>query len=150
MSKPDRKKPATPIEIQDRWYEVEVAYIEAGGGQNGADFSGFAELLSPRVVMHQAPSLPYGGEWVGHDGIERFFRVFADCWESLTISDVRHLQTDNELIISLRSVATARATGKIVDAPMIQAVKIADGLIVDVKPFYWDTAAVAAACHKIS
>jgi uncharacterized protein len=40
----------------------------------------------------------------------------------------------------------ARATGTELDFPILQTLRIRDGRIAEVRPFYWDTAAIAAAC----
>jgi ketosteroid isomerase-like protein len=42
--------------------------------------------------------------------------------------------------------ARARATGKRVEFPILQTIRVVDGCIAEVRPFYWDTAAIAAAC----
>ncbi|MFI7115048.1 hypothetical protein [Amycolatopsis sp. NPDC049868] len=40
----------------------------------------------------------------------------------------------------------ARSTGRELDFPILQTITVGDGRITEVRPFYWDTAAIAAAC----
>ena len=45
----------------------------------------------------------------------------------------------------VRTIATARPTGKQVKMPFRECFTLRDGLVVDLQPFYYDTAAIAAA-----
>jgi ketosteroid isomerase-like protein len=42
----------------------------------------------------------------------------------------------------------ARATGLELDFPILQTITIRQGRIAEVRPFYWDTAAIAEACGE--
>jgi ketosteroid isomerase-like protein len=44
-------------------------------------------------------------------------------------------------------VARARATGRRLEFPIVQTLRVVDGRIAEVRPFYWDVAAIAAACR---
>lgn len=131
----------------DRFYEAEVAYLAAGGPAGGASFAGLAATLHPDVVMHQAAGLPYGGDWTGAAGLERFFAAMSDTWSALEVLDQEYVTQGDTVVIVLRMRARSRATGREIDMPMAQVVRIEDGLIRDFRPFYWDTAAVTAACR---
>ena len=48
------------------FYQAEDAYLNAGEG----DLSSIAKTLDPDCVVRQPTSLPYGGEWRGHAGVE--------------------------------------------------------------------------------
>jgi hypothetical protein len=98
-------------------YAAEAEYL-AAGGPGAASFDTLAPFFASDVVLHQAEGLPYGGIWRGHDGMERFFLAMAD----------------------------ARATGQDLDFPILQSIRVVDRRITEVRPFYWDTAAIAAAC----
>ncbi|MCE0764919.1 nuclear transport factor 2 family protein [Pseudonocardia kujensis] len=145
MATPDTIPSAAQAAL-NRFYEAEMAYLAAGGPAGGASFDGMAATLHPDVVMHQAAGLPYGGEWTGHEGVERFFTAMSETWSSLEVTDTEFLTTDDTVAIVLRLRARSRATGREVDMPMVHVVRIQDDLIRDFRPFYWDTAEVAAAC----
>ncbi len=40
----------------------------------------------------------------------------------------------------------SRVTGRALDFPILQTITLEDGRITEVRPFYWDTAAIANAC----
>jgi ketosteroid isomerase-like protein len=53
----------------------------------------------------------------------------------------------SEISVVLTHVhARARATGRELDFPILQTIRVAEGRISEVRPFYWDTAAIANAC----
>ena len=39
------------------------------------------ELYHPEIVIHEAPSLPYGGDYYGHDGARRHGSGFNRTWD---------------------------------------------------------------------
>jgi hypothetical protein len=65
-----------------RFFAAEAAYIT-----EGADFAGMAACLALDVVMYQASHLPYGGEWHGPQGIQRFMTAMSETWLSLDRRD---------------------------------------------------------------
>lgn len=119
-----------------RFYEAETKYLSPEGG----DFAVIAELLHQEVVMHQAPSLPYAGEWKGHDGFRLWMDAFSKAWSALAVENPK-LHVSGDTVFSRSTlVATARASGISVSFPMLQEIRIRDGKISEFRPFYWDTA----------
>jgi ketosteroid isomerase-like protein len=98
------------------------------------------------VVLHQAEALPYGGIWRGHDGMEQFFLAMSQAWESFDMVDQKFLGTDGTAVVLTQVHARARATGRELDFPILQTVAARNGRITEIRPFYWDTAAIANAC----
>ncbi|MEV5592604.1 nuclear transport factor 2 family protein [Streptomyces sp. NPDC052496] len=128
-----------------RFYEAERAYIAAGGpGQ--ADFSPLAACLSPDVVLHQSPDLPYAGAWHGPEGLERFMGVMGRLWRSMEFLEQRQLVDGDEVVITSRVRFTARATGRTLTTTIVQLITVRDGLLHEIRPFYWEPAAVAEIC----
>ncbi len=122
----------------DRFYEAESAYMAAGGG----DFAGIAATLDPECVIYQPKSLPYGGEWRGHSGFEAWMQAFARQWSSLEVKDAE-LYLDGDVIVSSSHVyAIAKPTGLRLDWPLLQLFKMREEKILELRPFYWDTAAL--------
>ncbi|GAA4543958.1 nuclear transport factor 2 family protein [Amycolatopsis samaneae] len=126
-------------------YAAEAEYL-AAGGPGTASFAPLAPFFSPDVVLRQAESLPYGGDWRGHAGLERFFLAMSATWESFDMVEQSFLSRDNPLVVLTRVRARARGTGRELDFPILQTITVEDGRIAEVCPFYWDTAAIAAAC----
>jgi uncharacterized protein len=126
-------------------YAAEREYL-AAGGPGTASFDTLAPYFAPDVVLHQADALPYGGTWRGHDGMERFFVAMSQTWEVFEMVDQEFLSTSATAVVLTHVHARARATGRELDFPILQTVRVADGRIAEVHPFYWDTAAIVAAC----
>ncbi len=127
-------------------YAAEVEYL-AAGGPGTASFDPLAPFFASDVVLHQAESLPYGGIWRGHDGMERFFAAMSQAWEEFEIVEQEFLSTSGTAVVLTQVHARARATGRELDFPILQTIRVVDGRIAEVRPFYWDTAEIAAACR---
>ncbi|MER5260065.1 MULTISPECIES: nuclear transport factor 2 family protein [unclassified Streptomyces] len=125
-------------------YEAESRYL-AAGGPGKATFDLLAPYFAPDVVMHQADALPYGGTWRGHEGMARFFLAMSETWESFEIGEQEFLATGETAVIHTQVRARARATGRELAFPVLQTITVRGGRITEVRPFYWDTAAIVAA-----
>lgn len=129
-------------EILHRFYAAETAYLQS----EPKDFSAMAAVLHPDCVMHQPSSLPYGGSWQGHDGFRRWMAAFGAVWSTLVVADPTLLVSGADVIFVRSTVrATARASGAELSWPLLQMVMVRDGLIREMRPFYWDTAAIVEA-----
>jgi ketosteroid isomerase-like protein len=126
-------------------YAAEREYL-AAGGPGTANFDTLAPFFASDVVLHQADALPYGGIWRGHDGMERFFLAMSRTWETFEMVDQEFLSTSDTAVVLTKVHARARATGQELDFPILQAIRVVDGCITEVWPFYWDTAAIVVAC----
>jgi ketosteroid isomerase-like protein len=133
--------------VLQKFYAAEAAYI-AAGGIGKASFDGIAECLDPEVVMYQAPGLPYGGTWRGPRGIEEFMAAMSEAWRSLEFFEQRFVVDGDAVVVLNRGRLQARATGRVLDTSVRQLITVKDGLIAEIHPFYWDTAAVAAALRS--
>ncbi len=127
-------------------YAAEGEYL-AAGGPGTASFDTLAPFFAPDVVLHQAESLPYGGVWRGHDGMEQFFGAMSQAWEAFEMVEQEFLSTAETAVVLTQVHVRARATGRELDFPILQTIRVVDGRIAEVRPFYWDTAAIAAACR---
>ncbi|MGK5729445.1 nuclear transport factor 2 family protein [Streptomyces sp. URMC 124] len=126
-------------------YEAEAAFLAAGGPGRAA-FGLLAPYFAPDVVLHQADALPYGGTWRGHAGIEGNMRAMAAAWELFEFAEQEFLATGGTTVVRTLVRARARATGRELTFPILQTITFKDGRISEVRPFYWDTQAVAEAC----
>lgn len=126
-------------------YAAEAEYL-AAGGPGEASFALLAPFFAPDVTLHQAAALPYGGIWRGHDGLARFFRRMGEVWEAFDMVDQEFLATGATAVVLTRVRARTRATGRELAFPILQTITVKDGRIAEVRPFYWDTAAIAEAC----
>ncbi|OKH79606.1 hypothetical protein EB73_35560 [Mycobacterium sp. SWH-M3] len=135
---------SSAIAVLHRFYEAETEYLEA----EPKDFAVIASTLHPDCIMHQPNSLPYAGQWHGHEGFERWMAAFSEAWSSLTVTDPQFFPSGSDVVFVRSTVhATARANGTKLTWPLLQMISVRDGLILEIQPFYWDTAAVASALH---
>jgi uncharacterized protein len=120
-----------------RFYAAEERYVASGG----SDFAAVAAVIHPDIVVWSAGSLPYGGEWRGAEQFERFLEAFSAAWEELEVQDPKFVEVDDDAVIVLLTMkAKARKTGERLHAPLCQINRFRDGLLAEVRPFYWDTA----------
>jgi ketosteroid isomerase-like protein len=126
-------------------YAAESEYL-ASGGPGTASFDTLAPYFAPDVVLHQADTLPYGGIWRGHHGMEQFFLAMSRTWEAFEMVDQEFLSTSETAVVLTKVHARSRATGRELDFPILQTIRVVDRRIAEVRPFYWDTAAIVAAC----
>ncbi|MEU7899763.1 nuclear transport factor 2 family protein [Nonomuraea sp. NPDC049152] len=133
--------------VLERFYAAEADYIAAGGLGKG-DYAQVAVHLDPDVVLHQAPGMPFTGtgSWRGHDGMERFLAVFSDTWTSMEFLAQDHVSNGDTVAVRSRVRFRSRATGREVEALIVQWITMRDGRIVEVRPIYWDPSAIAEAC----
>ncbi len=126
------------LEAVTQFYAAEAAFMAA----DTPDFGPVAATLDEACLLHEPKSLPYGGEWRGHDGFERWMRLFKDTWVSMDVSG-SEMFTQGDVVFSASHVfATARATGQKVDWALLQRFQIRGGKLLELKPFHWDTAAL--------
>ena len=78
-------------------------------------------------------------------GFAAWMKFFAQQWSFLEVRGVE-LFTVGDVIFSKSHVyAKARATGQDVDWPLLQFFRFRQAKIMELRPFYWDTAAILAA-----
>lgn len=125
-----------------RFYAAEKEYLATGG----QDFSSIARTLDPECVMHQPNSLPYAGEWRGHDGFEQWMTAFGETWSSLSVENpVFFPSGPDHIFVRSTVVARSKRTGTEITWPLLQMVTIRNDRILEIQPFYWDTVPVSAA-----
>lgn len=136
---------ADSVTVLTHMYRAEAEYL-AAGGPDEASFDLLAPYFAPDVELHQADALPYGGTWRGHEGMARFFRMMGQVWESFDMGTPEFLATGETAVVLTQVRARARATGRELSFPILQTITVKGGQITEVRPFYWDTRAIADAC----
>ncbi len=98
------------------------------------------------IAIHEAPSLPYGGDYVGVDGALRHASGYRSVWDRLQGANDRPL--DPEVIAQGERVAVVwhqrardRASNALLDMPVVSVYRMKDGRIVDARMFHFDAAA---------
>ncbi|WP_225728140.1 MULTISPECIES: nuclear transport factor 2 family protein [unclassified Nocardia] len=133
--------------VLERMYQAEAEYL-AAGGPGMASFTTLEPFFAPNVVLWQADSLPYGGAWRGHEGMERFFLAMSATWDRFELREQAFLSEADPLVVLTHVHARSRASGRELNFPILQTITVADGRITEIRPFYWDTAVIADACSS--
>jgi uncharacterized protein len=101
-------------------------------------------LLAPDFVIREADGLPYAGTYQGFTGWMELLGRIGSTWEGLTPT-VRHLLGDGRNFAVLMDLTlTSKVTGRALDTSIFELWTVEAGKITQVRPFYWDTKAVAA------
>ena len=98
------------------------------------------------VVIREAPSLPYGGVYHGHDGALRHALAYNATWYRLQSVEDRRLEPqirghDDQFVVTWRQKATA-SDGRRLDVPVVDLIGLRDGKVTSLEMFPQDTAAV--------
>lgn len=129
--------PSAALAAMQHFYEAEELYSSAGQ----KNFAQIAATIHPEIVLFQPDSLPYGGEWHGHQGFEDWTQAFTRAWLYVRPRDAQVIACSDDTIVSLVTMeAQARASHKQVRMPMCQIVRMRDNLPVEWRNFAWDTA----------
>jgi ketosteroid isomerase-like protein len=101
-------------------------------------------LLHPEVEIRDPESLPYGGTYTGHDGWRALNKGIIATWQDIDFGASKVIGEESgedfAVLGSLRG--KSRATGKAFSCDVCEHWRVVDGLIVQIRPFYWDTQAV--------
>jgi len=108
----------------------------------GAYFGAF----HPDILINEAPSLPYGGEYRGLEGVLRHAERFRATWDRYQSEGSRELEPEflaigNRVIVLWRLRARA-ANGGSIDVPVVSIYRLNDGKIIESRMYPFDTVAL--------
>ncbi len=138
----------TPKDALLRFYEAEANYMKAFQENGVANFDEMRETLAPDVVLHQSPDLPFGGDYVGYDGYERWAVTMGSIFDKLEVTEREFFERADKVMVVCRFITRSRINGSVQDLPMVQVVTVRNGKIVDFRPFYWNAPAYVAAAAR--
>ncbi|HEY3231124.1 MAG TPA: nuclear transport factor 2 family protein [Roseiflexaceae bacterium] len=107
------------------------------------------ELYHPEIVIHEALSLPYGGDYYGHDGARRHGSGFNRTWDVFQQApaarglDPIFLETTEDYVVVLfRHKAVAPGSSRAIDLPEVGVYKVHEGKVIESWMFHQDTVAI--------
>ncbi len=117
------------------------------------DEVGVLEAYHPEIVIHEAPCLPYGGDYHGHEGALEHVNGYYRTWEALkprelTEEVVREyapvfLETTQDYVVVFgRNTALAPQSGRKLDVPEVWVFKMRDGKVAESWMLNQDTVAI--------
>ena len=108
---------------------------------------GVVAIYDQNIIINEAPSLPYGGEFLGHEGALRHGQGFRAAWDRFQPSKTRGLEPrfiaqGDHVAVLWRHRAENHETGERLDLPASGFYRFLDGKIVDSRMFHFDIAAL--------
>ena len=110
------------------------------------DLETMFDLYDPEVVIREAPSLPYGGEYHGHEGVVEHGLGYLGTWQPVQqpedeALDPEFMEAGDRVFVRWHQKATA-PDGEKVDLLAISEYRVRDGKIVSSAMHHFDTAAI--------
>ena len=111
------------------------------------DLAGVLAAYDENIVIREAESLPYGGEFHGQEGAQRHALGALEVWGNLQppgerTMNAKFLDAAEDYVIVLWRQRGVRSDGKNFDAPVVSVYKMGGGKIVESQMFHADTNAL--------
>jgi ketosteroid isomerase-like protein len=111
----------------------------------GGDIATVKELVSPECVVHEPAELPYGGDYVGPEGLLEMFGAINQVLEFSVDGEPLLLEVgDGRVVVRMVAVFAARQSGRTTSFPIAEIYTISGGQIVDIDVFYKEPGAIRA------
>ncbi|OKL61386.1 hypothetical protein UA08_03838 [Talaromyces atroroseus] len=136
----------TARSVLDAFYKAEREYMSVAPEER--NFASIAATLAPNVRMEQTSALPYAGVYLGPSGMQDWTRRMADYFDIVDVQNPEIFErADSDRIVVLSNIhLRVRKSGQEMDFPFCQTftIDLQRGVIVELRPFYWDVAAISA------
>jgi uncharacterized protein len=136
------------IEIVKRYAAAATESMPEDGSGTSAEqrLEKLLSLLDPQIRITVAASLPYGGEYLGHQGFLALGEQFGKTWQVLDNGAGGYADIGDGRVVgfynpTFRSVAT----GRTVSFRVVEILTVKDGRIAELTPYYSDTAELVKA-----
>src|SRR5689334_21665957 len=114
-------------------------FIEAA---TSADPTAAEQLVAEDVVVREPPGLPYGGEYVGREGLRRLHERMAATWERKRGSPDgtrTYFVHGDQVVVAGKVAGRVRGAAHDVEIQVLERYTVNDGMIVEIVPFYFDS-----------
>lgn len=116
---------------------VKQLYASAAEG----DWEAFASYCREDVVIREAPSTPYPGEYRGMDGFRAIFqRVFVETFAHFEAAPIDFTEGEDHVIVIVQVSGVGKKTGRPFSMPLAEVYRFEGGEVAEILPFYWDPA----------
>lgn len=103
-----------------------------------------AERLHPDIVIHEAPGLPFGGEWTGKDALQRLSAAMYGTWAEATVDIHEIIGGETYAAVILSLTMTSKKTGRTFTQTLSEVGRFENGLLREHRIHYFDSAEIAA------
>lgn len=108
------------------------------------DWEGVAPYLAENFTVHEAPSLPFGGEWKGPDAFPRVAQAVFGTWAEAS-TEIHEIVGGREwAVVVLSFTMKSRKTGRTFTQTVNEAGRFVDGKLAELRIHYFDAAEIAA------
>lgn len=116
--------------------------LRAYAAQAIRDWDSFYAVFDADIQFIEADSLPYGGIYHGLDGFREGTAIMLGYWDPFKAELVEVTVGGDLAILCFEVTGVARATGTSVDFPLTSLWRFRDEKVIEVRPFYFDTAMI--------
>lgn len=127
-------------------HNVEIVRRFTEGLRSG-DIDACAALLDHANVFSEAPSLPFGGDYVGVDGFRRMLGAVGRDFR-VTLEPPEIAGTDDWVAVVVHGTFTSRRTGRSMPVECVDIYRLRDAKIVRVDVHYKEPGALTELCRE--
>lgn len=110
-------------------------------GLRAGDIAGCLDLVHDDLVFVEAPSLPFGGEYVGKDGLVQMLRAVSGQFR-VKLGTPELVAGEEFVAVRVNGTMTSRSTDRSMPMDVVDLYRLREGRIARVDVYYKDTAAV--------
>ena len=133
------------------------AAVERRGEPNGfaERWAAYEAHFDPNVAIHEAPSLPYGGDYTGPAAVARHAQGFNKAWSGLQSEDERAMEPEffaegNSVTVVWQQRAHNSRTGERFEMPAVGVYQMHDGRVIDARMFHFDSDAARSFLERVN
>lgn len=105
------------------------------------DWAAVENFMAEDFVIHEPPSLPYGGEWRGKDALQRLYVHVMGYWTQPSVEWHELLGGEDNAVALLALSATSPA-GERQTFEIAEVTRFENGKMASMRIHYFDTAAI--------
>ena len=120
---------------------------------NRGDFDAALAVMDPEVTwqFHADALFPGTDElYRGHDGVRRFFELFAEPWERIRVEIDRIEEAAGQYVVYTRLTGVGKGSGVEIEAPFVDVLEMRGGRLLRWRGYTGQEQALAALERKAS
>jgi hypothetical protein len=142
---------STDQTVQENLATVRAMFAAVATRGDPADFekrwAAYVDRYDPNAVIHESPSLPYGGEYAGVSGIAAHAQGYGSAWAPFQDPELQDLKptfvADGDKVVVLwRQRGRDPKSGESFDMPATSVYTMKDGRVLESRMFHYDVGLV--------
>ena len=103
-----------------------------------ADWPAVTPLLHPDFEIIESPALPFSGHYQGLEGLKALGRTLVANYSRFQATPQSYYEGSDGVVARVTLSAIVRDGGRSFDTEIAECFGFTDGLIREIRPFYWD------------